>query len=145
MSKYKPTATGNKFTLSCYTFQVFTIRNFDFDEDIEISQSKGVYCFSKTLTKTPEGKETKKFKTTHSLLYLGKSDGEGGINGRLVHSHEKFHMLKEKGACFLSIYECSDKENAKEIESEILSKYNFQCNDAENEDCVDKKISVEED
>lgn len=143
--KFIPTPTGKTYNLGGYSFKVYSINGFSFNNSIDISSENGLYCFTNTLCKDSVGKDKKKFKITHALLYLGKSDSKEGIDGRLVQSHEKFPILKKSGAQFLSIYECSDKENAKEIESEILSKYYFQFNEAENEECAGKKVSVEED
>lgn len=145
MGKFVPKTEGRVYTLGGYKFKVYSIMGYDFMCDIDVSSANGVYCFTKIIYKDTVGREKKEFKRTHHLLYLGKADGEEGLNGRLVHTHEKFTSLKQDGAQFLSIYECSPEENPKDVESGVLAAYNFQFNVEENKDTNNLPISVTED
>ena len=122
--------TNKTFTLSGRIFQIYSLDGFNFKESISVPSEKGLYCFSNKmhieLLNNPN-----RFQNVHQLLYLGKADGRDGLVGRLTSNHEKFTSLQNI-ATYIGIYKCSNNENAKDIESQILSNYNFLLNEQEN-------------
>jgi len=143
--KFIPTPTGKTYNLRGYRFEIYSIDSFCFNKSIDISSANGVYCFTAKINKEIVGDEQKYFKKQHSLIYLGKSEDNDGINGRLVSSHEHFNDIKTMNPTSLGIYECVDGEDPKKIESAILAKYDFIINKAENTDSNGKMVTVEED
>lgn len=142
--KFTPKPTDKTYKLCNYTFSVFSIDGFSFDKSINISSAKGVYCFTTEFNKDIVGVERKKFQKAHSLIYLGKADGNDGINGRLLSTHEHYGKIKSAKATFLGIYECNKNDEAKEIETKILEKYDFAINEMENMVSSNKPTTVEE-
>lgn len=145
IDKFIPIPTGNTYNLSGYCFKIYSIDGFCFDKSIDISSANGVYCFTAEINKEIVGNEQKVFKKLHSLIYLGKSEDNDGINGRLISSHEHFNDIKTLNPTSLGIYECVDGEGPKQIESAILAEYNFIINKAENTDSNGRMITVTED
>jgi hypothetical protein len=131
-----------------YTFEVYTIEGFDFKEDKltcnDIKEEQpGLYMFSyryPTHFGQTCGKQVLNY--CHKLLYLGKAEKlqERPFNMR----HNKFEDLGKTSCNSISIYQCSQSENPKDVESNILNHYNFQFNEQENEDTDGKSISEEE-
>jgi len=98
---------------------LYSLENFNFDETIEIEglseKDKGLYYFCKRATCDGQ--------TSCHRLYLGKSEN---LDDRPLHkSHEKWKFLKKKGCNCIGLYKCKKGEDPKEIESEILAKYNI--------------------
>lgn len=132
-----------------YTFEVYTIEGFNFAGDVltcnDIRECQsGLYMFScryrTQLCKTIEKYE---FNYYHELLYLGKAENLQKRPFNLKHT--KFECLSKTSCNSISIYQCSNTENPKDIESNILNYYNFKFNEQENENTDGKPISVEED
>lgn len=123
---FTPIKTDNYIVLNGKKFRVYKLDNFSFDESLDITNEKGLYCFTKRLILS---KEQLIF---HTLLYLGKADGENGINGRLTTNHNQFKNLKGESDC-LCLYLCGENEDVKSIESEMLTLFPFKLNTQENE------------
>ena len=122
----KPKKLSKTKKLENYTFSLYSLEGFEFDETIEIDEltdsDKGLYYFSKRIKQDTEYK--------HKNLYLGKAEH---LEDRPLHtSHEKWKKLKKDGCNCIGIYKCKKGEDPKAIESEILSKYKFKENIQEN-------------
>lgn len=63
---------------------------------------------------------------------------------QLLSTHEHYGKIKSAKATFLGIYECNKNDKAKEIETEILEKYDFAINEMENMVSSNKPTTVEE-
>ena len=141
---YIPSKLNRSYSLNGRKFELFSLSNFSFEENIEITTGSGVYCFS-VVNKTEILQNPYHFKYKHTLVYLGKADGEDGINGRLHSTHDKFHLLKNAGVNCVGIYKTTPLENPKDVESELLNNYNFSLNTQENQDNKNCQTNVEED
>lgn len=127
--------TGTSLILDEYSFTLYNLDNFDFNEKIELNikdNRKGVYVFTCACLRNRISDTTPRtFKMSHQLLYMGKADS---IEERpLSPSHNKWKSLKLDGCNRFGVYFCKKDEDPKEIESYILGKYNFKENIAENE------------
>lgn len=140
------TPTDTSLILSGYSFSLYNLDNFDFNEKIELNAKddsrNGVYVFTyaynSILTELTESVRYS-FKKAHQLLYLGKADS---IEERpLSPSHNKWESLKLDGCNRFGVYFSKEDEDPKEIESYILKDYNFKENIAENENNT-KDISI---
>lgn len=125
-----------------YTFDVYTIEGFNFKEgkltclSIKDEQA-GLYMFSHRYSILNVDFYC------HDLLYLGKADNlqERPFNLK----HDKFKDLAKTKCNAICIYQCSDTEDPKSIESNILNYYNFRFNEQENEDDGCKLTTAAED
>ena len=123
----KPRPLNKITTFLEYKFKLYSLEGFNFDETIELEDlsksDRGLYYFCKRNLK-------KNGKYKHTRLYLGKSEN---LDDRPLHkSHEKWTRLKKDGCNCLGIYICKNGEDPKQIESDILAKYNFEENIQEN-------------
>jgi hypothetical protein len=130
--KFTPIKTDKCIMLNGRKFTVYNIDGFSFDKSLDITTEKGLYCFTycyRIDLKNESFKNT--FVVNHLPLYLGKAEGNDGINERLTSQHDKFVDLKGLANC-LCIYICMNNEQPKVIESEILSSCGFIFNEQEN-------------
>lgn len=124
--------------LGKYQFQVYGLNDFKLDEVFNNFHKAGLYCF------TTEGcfvdvslRNEAYFKTgrVHNLFYIGKTDD---FSKRNFDNHQHLTNFKaidlDINKKFVGIYVCAEDENPKDIESEILSAYNFEDNVSENSD-----------
>lgn len=137
------TPTDTSLILSGYSFSLYNLDNFDFNEKIELNAKddnrNGVYVFTYAYNSILTEGVRYSFKKAHRLLYLGKADS---IEERpLSPSHNKWESLKLDGCNRFGVYFCKEDEDPKEIESYILKDYNFKENIAENENNT-KDISI---
>lgn len=137
------TPTDTSLILSGYSFSLYNLDNFDFNEKIELNAKddnrNGVYVFTYAYNSILTEGVRYSFKKAHQLLYLGKADS---IEERpLSPSHNKWESLKLDGCNRFGVYFCKEDEDLKEIESYILKDYNFKENIAENENNT-KDISI---
>lgn len=137
------TPTDTSLILSGYSFSLYNLDNFDFNEKIELNAKddnrNGVYVFTYAYNSILTEGVRYSFKKSHQLLYLGKADS---IEERpLSPSHNKWESLKLDGCNRFGVYFCKEDEDPKEIESYILKDYNFKENIAENENNT-KDISI---
>lgn len=137
------TPTDTSLILSGYSFSLYNLDNFDFNEKIELNAKddnrNGVYVFTYAYNSILTEGVRYSFKKAHQLLYLGKADS---IEERpLSPSHNKWESLKLDGCNRFGVYFCKEDEDPKEIESYILKDYNFKENIAENENNT-KDISI---
>lgn len=137
------TPTDASLILSGYSFSLYNLDNFDFNEKIELNAKddnrNGVYVFTYAYNSILTEGVRYSFKKAHQLLYLGKADS---IEERpLSPSHNKWESLKLDGCNRFGVYFCKEDEDPKEIESYILKDYNFKENIAENENNT-KDISI---
>lgn len=137
------TPTDTSLILSGYSFSLYNLDNFDFNEKIELNAKddnrNGVYVFTYAYNSILTEGVRYSFKKAHQLLYLGKADS---IEERpLSPSHNKWESLKLDGCNRFGVYFCKEDEYPKEIESYILKDYNFKENIAENENNT-KDISI---
>lgn len=137
------TQTDTSLILSGYSFSLYNLDNFDFNEKIELNAKddsrNGVYVFTYAYNAMLTEGVPYAFKMAHQLLYLGKADS---IEERpLSPSHNKWERLKLDGCNRFGVYFCKENEDPKEIESYILKDYNFKENIAENENNI-KDISI---
>ncbi len=129
--------TGHTYTFcNKYIFDVYEFVDYDLDDEFKDFNVAGLYCFTTEFSfaesKMKDGKQVKNGRI-HSLFYLGKTDD---FSTRKFSKHENFERFKalptSKDKKFIGIYQCSADENAKDLESRILSKYNFADNTSEN-------------
>ena len=137
------TPTDTSLILSGYSFSLYNLDNFDFNEKIELNAKddnrNGVYVFTYAYNSILTEGVRYSFKKAHQLRYLGKADS---IEERpLSPSHNKWESLKLDGCNRFGVYFCKEDEDPKEIESYILKDYNFKENIAENENNT-KDISI---
>lgn len=137
------TPTDTSLILSGYSFSLYNLDNFDFNEKIELNAKddnrNGVYVFTYAYNSILTEGVRYSFKKAHQLLYLGKADS---IEERpLSPSHNKWESLKLDGCNRFGVYFCKEDEDPEEIESYILKDYNFKENIAENENNT-KDISI---
>ena len=138
---YNPKDTDKFIVLKGKYFRVYKLDDFLFDQSLNITDEKGVYCFTKTENAQLIVKKKASFKVNHRLFYLGKADGKYGINERLTSEHDKFDEMKRRKVNRVCIYVCKDYEYARNIEKELLSEYGFALNELENDD---KETSIVE-
>lgn len=141
---YIPSKLNRSYSLNGRKFELFSLSDFSFEDNIEITTESGVYCFT-VVNKTEIIQNPCHFKHKHTLLYLGKADGRDGINERLRSTHDKFHSLKQTGVNCVGIYKTTSLENPKDVESELLNHYNFLLNTQENQANENCQSNVEED
>lgn len=124
------------------TFQLYSLKNFDFESPLYVGKGKGVYSFTQRVIPTNVALKNGRMEMmyNHSLIYLGKSDK---LEER-PYKHDRFNEIKNRGADVIGVYFCADNEDPKTIESSILAEYFFELNSAENADSEGKKIKVEE-
>lgn len=140
-------STNKHITLKGYTFKLYNLDNFEFNEQIEIKGitegMDGVYVFTRKYNAELREEPTAYFVARHVLLYLGKAKS---VEGRpLSPSHDKWKKLKSDGCNRVGIYLCKDDENPKTIESIILDAYDFKENRMENDSCTGLPTNVAED
>lgn len=144
-SKMKAEPTHKSIILSGYKFALYNLDTFRFDEKLNLTNNdkcKGVYVFTYAYRQAIISKPNFTYKMSHNLLYLGKAES---IEVRaLSPSHEKWADLKSDGCNRIGVYYCKDNENPKNIESIILSNYNFKENSAENKNNTEDISIVEE-
>lgn len=133
---------GHTYKLCNKTFELYSLKKFDFKRPLYVGKGKGVYSFTKRVIPTDavikNGRREMIY--NHSLIYLGKSDK---LEER-PYKHDRFCEIKNCGADVIGVYFCADDEDPKMVESSILAKYFFELNSAENTDPKDKKTMVAE-
>lgn len=129
--------TGRKYTFcDKYPFEIYEFNDYDLDDEFKDFSDSGLYCFTSEVlyadVELNKGLYTKANRV-HSLFYLGQT---GDFSTRHFSSHEHFETFKSlpisKNKKYIGIYVCSQEQDPKVIESEILAKYNFEDNTAEN-------------
>ena len=142
---YKPTTVNRTITLFGHIFEVYSIKDFKFNEGLDVTTEKGLYCFSRIIARDVEGDYKKSTVNIHELLYLGMTQEDDGIKGRLDSEHDVFKRLKQNENNCVSIHVCGKDVNIKALESEILNGYFFSENTQENEDIGNRYTTVRED
>lgn len=141
---FTPNDSHSTITLKNYKLKVYDISNFSFNDDLNVSTQSGIYCFTnRHFVDVTVNYGKNKSIYAHTLEYLGMADGNEGLSQRLKSNHEKFPILKGNANC-LCLYECSSTEDAKKIESDILSSFSFTFNTSENEDDTKPHIIYED-
>lgn len=116
--------TGTKLTLDGasgkqYIFDLFSFEGFDELKDA-FRPLPAVYVFTRR-SQAVDG-------FTHDLIYLGETED---LSSRFNAHHKEQCITAHRANC-IGLYGVSENEDLKEIESDILSTYDFPCNEQLN-------------
>ena len=129
---FDPIPLNRTYHLGKYEFELYDISGFDFQEELNLPHTNGVYCFStpdfKQEIKLLNGRHT--YKMHHKLKYLGKTQD---FAQRFDHHHKADKLIREKPLC-VGIYYCAEDENEETIENQLLSNFIFPLNEIDNEE-----------
>ena len=129
---FNPVPLNQSYHLGDYKFALYDISGFDFQEELNLPHTNGVYCFStpvfKQEIKLVNGKHI--YVMHHKLKYLGKTQD---FARRFDHHHKADDLIREK-PLRVGIYYCAEGENETTIESQLLSQFIFPLNEIDNEE-----------
>lgn len=123
---------GHYFDFSEYgikeCFDIYALNGYDFKENLDLSGNEGVYIFTRRDICSSHVPSYRKEMYYHTLLYCGMTKD---LKGRFDEHQYKNELLDEH-VSHISIYECSTRKDAKELESKILGTLKFPLNKKEN-------------